>query len=49
MKFSRGLSPRILKKVVIDGQLSATYRDNDGICHISLIDFLLNPHSLETL
>ena len=37
------------KKVVIDGQLSATYRDNDGICHISLIDFLLNPHSLETL
>lgn len=37
------------KKVVIDGQLSATYRDNDGICHISLIDFLLNPHSLETM
>ena len=37
------------KKVVIDGQPSTTYRDNDGICHISLIDFLLNPHSLETL
>ena len=37
------------KKVVIDGQYSATYRDNDGIGHIGLIDFLLDPHSLETL
>ena len=37
------------KKVVIDGQYSATYRDNDGIGHISLLDFLLNPKSLETL
>lgn len=37
------------KKVVIDGQYSATYRDNDGIGHISLIDFLLDPNSLETL
>ncbi len=37
------------KKVVIDGQYSATYRDNDGIGHIGLLDFLLNPRSLETL
>ena len=37
------------KKVVIDGQYSATYRDNDGIGHIGLINFLLDPHSLETL
>ena len=37
------------KKVVIDGQYSATYRDNDGIGHISLTDFLLNPKALETL
>ena len=37
------------KKIVIDGQYSATYRDNDGIIHISLMDFLLNPQSLEAL
>ena len=37
------------KKVVIDGQYSTTYRDNDGIGHIGLVDFLLDPHSLETL
>ena len=37
------------KKVVIDGQYSATYRDNDGIVHISLLDFLNNPKLLETL
>lgn len=37
------------KKVVIDGQYSVTYRDNDGIGHIGLVDFLLNPSSLETL
>lgn len=37
------------KKVVIDGQYSTTYRDNDGIGHIGLIDFLLDPKLLETL
>lgn len=37
------------KKVVIDGQYSATYRDNDGIGHIGLLEFLLNPGLLETL
>ena len=37
------------KKVVINGQYSATYRDNDGIIHIGLLDFLLDPKSLETL
>ena len=38
------------RKIVIDGSpMSAKYIDNDGIGHISLIDFLLAPRSLETL
>lgn len=34
------------KKIVIDGQYSSRYRDDDGIGHISLLDFLLDPDSL---
>ena len=37
------------KKIVIDGQPSAKYRDEDGICHIGLAEFLLDPRSIETL
>ena len=38
------------RKVVIDGNpLGARYVDNDGIGHISLIDFLLDPKSIETI
>lgn len=37
------------KKIVIDGQPSAKFRDEDGICHIGLAEFLLDPRSIETL
>jgi len=38
------------RKVVIDGHpMSARYIDNDGIGHINLIDFLLDPKSIETI
>jgi len=38
------------RKVVIDGHpMSARYIDNDGIGHISLTDFLLDPKSIETI
>lgn len=38
------------RKIVIDGHpLSTRYLDADGIGHISLIDFLLNPHAIERL
>lgn len=37
------------KKIVIDGQMSARYRDEDGIGHIGLAEFLLAPESVGTL
>jgi len=38
------------RKVVIDGHpMSARYIDNDGIGHINLTDFLLDPKSIETV
>ncbi len=37
------------KKIVIDGQQSARYRDTDGIGHIGLAEFLLDPESVVTL
>jgi len=38
------------RKVVIDGHpMAARYIDNDGIGHINLIDFLLDPKAIETI
>lgn len=38
------------RKLVIDGSpISAKYIDNDGIGHIGVIDFLLDPASIENL
>jgi len=38
------------RKIVIDGQpFAQQYIDEDGIGHINLMDFLLNPKSIETL